>query len=99
MSAPAPSCDSFALITGGGGVVRRQIFLRFEGADSEGVLGGVSLLRGREHADTTLYVEHLAPGCTGREFFRYILDEEATGVFQGRITCREGCAKDRRARC
>jgi len=76
--------DSFALITGGG-LVRRQIFLRFEGADSEGSLRGVSLLRGREHADTTLFVEHAAPGCVGRETFKYILDEEATGVFQGKI--------------
>ncbi len=76
--------DSFALITGGG-LVRRQIFLRFDGADSEGSLRGVSLLRGREHADTTLFVEHVAPGCTGRQTFKYILDEEATGVFQGKI--------------
>jgi Fe-S cluster assembly protein SufD len=76
--------DSFALITGGG-LVRRQLFLRFEGADSEGSLRGVSLLRGREHADTTLLVEHAAPGCSGRETFKYILDEEATGVFQGKI--------------
>lgn len=76
--------DSFALITCGG-LVRRQIFMRFEGADSVGALRGVSLLRGREHADTTLLVEHMAPGCVGRENFKYILDEEATGVFQGKI--------------
>jgi Fe-S cluster assembly protein SufD len=76
--------DSFALVTGGG-LVRRQIFLRFAGADAEVGLRGVSLLRGREHADTTLFVEHAAPGCTGRETFRYILDEEAIGVFQGKI--------------
>lgn len=76
--------DSFALVAGGG-LVRRQIFLRFAGADSEGSLRGVSLLRGRDHADTTLFVEHAAPGCIGREVFRYILDEEATGVFQGKI--------------
>jgi Fe-S cluster assembly protein SufD len=76
--------DSFALVTGGG-LVRRQIFLRFSGEDAEGSLRGVSLLRGREHADTTLFVEHAAQGCIGRETFRYILDEEATGVFQGKI--------------
>jgi Fe-S cluster assembly protein SufD len=76
--------DSFALITGGG-LVRRQIFLRFAGPDAEGRLSGVSLLRGREHADTTLFVEHAAPGCIGRETYRYILDEEAVGVFQGKI--------------
>ncbi|WP_026607417.1 Fe-S cluster assembly protein SufD [Methylocapsa acidiphila] len=76
--------DSFALITGGG-LVRRQIFMRFDGADSVASLRGVSLLRGREHADTTLFVEHGAPNCSGRETFKYILDEESTGVFQGKI--------------
>ncbi len=76
--------DSFGLITGGG-LVRRQIFMRFDGADAKAALRGVSLLRGREHADTTLFVQHCAPGCEGRETFRYILDEEAVGVFQGKI--------------
>lgn len=76
--------DSFALITGGG-LVRRQIFMRFDGEDTKAALRGVSLLRGREHADTTLFVQHCATGCEGRETFRYILDDEAVGVFQGKI--------------
>ncbi|VTZ52119.1 FeS assembly protein SufD [Methylocella tundrae] len=84
--------DSFALITGAG-VVRRQIFARFEGDGAEGSLRGVSLLRGRQHADTTLLVEHLAPGCTGRQTFKYVLDEEATGVFQGKINVEKDAQK------
>ncbi|MEW6436964.1 MAG: Fe-S cluster assembly protein SufD [Pseudomonadota bacterium] len=76
--------DSFALITGAG-LVRRQIYKLFNGADAKASLRGVSLLRGREHADTTLFVRHSAPGCEGRQNFRYILDDEATGVFQGKI--------------
>lgn len=76
--------DSFALITGAG-LVRRQIYKLFAGADAKAALRGVSLLRGREHADTTLFVRHAATGCEGRQNFRYILDEEATGVFQGKI--------------
>jgi Fe-S cluster assembly protein SufD len=76
--------DSFALVDGAG-LIRRQIYLRFDGEDAEGALRGACLLRGREHADTTLFVEHLAPGCASRELFKYILDEEAVGVFQGKI--------------
>ncbi|ACK50554.1 FeS assembly protein SufD [Methylocella silvestris BL2] len=83
---------SFGLI-GDGGVVRRQIFMRFDGADSEGLLSGVSLLRGREHADTTLLVEHAGTGCAGRETFKYVLDEEAVGVFQGKITVEKEAQK------
>jgi Fe-S cluster assembly protein SufD len=84
--------DSFALITGAG-LVRRQIFMRFDGADAKAALRGVSLLRGREHADTTLFVEHCATGCEGRENFRYILDDEAVGVFQGKIHVAPGAQK------
>ncbi|QBR70561.1 Fe-S cluster assembly protein SufD [Beijerinckiaceae bacterium] len=76
--------ENFALVLGEG-LLRRQMFLRFEGAGSQGLLSGVSLLAGREHADTTLLVEHVGQGCVSRETFKYILDEEATGVFQGKI--------------
>jgi Fe-S cluster assembly protein SufD len=84
--------DSFALIHGEG-LVRRQIFMRFTGDDSKAALRGVSLLSGRDHADTTLDVEHVGQGCEGRETFRYILDERATGVFQGRIRVAKGAQK------
>jgi Fe-S cluster assembly protein SufD len=81
--------ESFALISGIG-FMRRQMFVRFEGAQSEARLSGVSLLGGREHADTTVRVEHAAQACRSRETFRYILDDQATGVFQGRINVAQG---------
>jgi Fe-S cluster assembly protein SufD len=84
--------DSFALVAGIG-LVRRQMFVRLEGVGAEALLSGVSLLGGREHADTTLLVEHVAPGCLSRETFKYILDEEATGVFQGKIRVAPGAQK------
>ncbi|HUZ91326.1 MAG TPA: SufD family Fe-S cluster assembly protein [Methylocella sp.] len=84
--------DSFALVSGIG-LVRRQTFLRFDGRGAEASLSGVSLLGGREHADTTLQVEHAAPACLSRETFKYILDEEATGVFQGKIHVAPGAQK------
>jgi Fe-S cluster assembly protein SufD len=84
--------ESFALISGIG-FMRRQMFVRFEGAQSEARLSGVSLLGGREHADTTVRVEHAAQACRSRETFRYILDDQATGVFQGRINVAQGAQK------
>lgn len=81
--------ESFALISGKG-FVRRQLFVRLEGARSEARLSGVSLLGGREHADTTLCIEHAAEACLSRESFKYILDEQAAGVFQGRIQVDQG---------
>ena len=84
--------DSFALVSGIG-LIRRQIFVRFDGRGAEASLSGVSLLGGREHADTTLHVEHAAQACISRETFKYILDEEATGVFQGKIHVAPGAQK------
>lgn len=84
--------DSFALVDGQG-LVRRQIFMRFSGDDAKAALRGVSLLQGREHADTTLDVVHKGLGCEGREEFRHILDGSATGVFQGRIRVQKQAQK------
>lgn len=84
--------DSFALVDGQG-TTRRQLFMRFSGDDAKASLRGVALLRGREHADTTLDVVHQGLGCEGREEFRHILDESATGIFQGRIRVRKEAQK------
>jgi len=40
-----------------------------------------------------LFVEHVGQGCVGRETFRYILDDEATGIFQGKIRVAPGAQK------
>jgi Fe-S cluster assembly protein SufD len=43
------------------------------------------MLKGGQHADSTLVVEHAAPHCESRELFKTVIDGEATGVFQGKI--------------
>jgi Fe-S cluster assembly protein SufD len=77
--------NSFCLIEGGG-LLRRQIFATLAGEGAEVSFNGAALLRGRDHADTTLLVRHVSPGGKSREFFRYIVDESATGVFQGKVS-------------
>lgn len=77
----------------GGGLVRRQIFARLAGEEASLALDGVSLLGGKDHADTTLIVEHAAPNCQSRERFRSVLDGQSTGVFQGKVVVRPGAQK------
>jgi len=84
--------DSFALVAGGG-LTRRQAFVRFDGENSKAGLRGISLLKGQQHADTTLVVEHAAPHCESRELFKHILDSEAKGVFQGKIVVQPHAQK------
>ncbi len=76
--------------TTGGAVVRNQLFVRFAGEGTNAGIRGVSLLAGRQHADTTLVIDHTALGCRSRELFKSVLDGEARGVFQGKITVRPG---------
>jgi Fe-S cluster assembly protein SufD len=74
------------LFTTGAAVVRNQLFIRFEGEGTVAGIRGASLLRGREHADTTLVADHIGRACTSREIFKSVLDGESRSVFQGRIT-------------
>jgi len=69
----------------GGGLVRNQLFLRFDGEGALAGLRGASLLKGKQHGDNTLVVDHKAGGCQSREMFASVLDDQSRGVFQGKI--------------
>ena len=84
--------NSFTL-TRGGGLLRRQVFMRFDGEHAKGQLAGASLLQGKDHADTTLVVQHVAAHCESREYFKTMLDGEATGVYQGKVMVAPGAQK------
>jgi Fe-S cluster assembly protein SufD len=84
--------NAFTFIIGGA-VVRNQIFLNFDGEDTVAGIRGATLVKGRQHADTTLVANHIARGCQSREVFKTVLDGEAHGVFQGRIVVRHGAQK------
>jgi len=83
---------SLGVVTGGG-LSRHQVFLAFSGEQSSLTLGGATMLRGRQHADTTLVVDHAVPHCESRELFKTVVDGEATGVFQGKIIVRPDAQK------
>ena len=75
------------------GIVRNQSFIRFAGEHSKGAMRGVNLLRGEEHVDNTLLIEHAAAHCGGREQFKAVLDGESHSVFQGKIVVKPGAQK------
>jgi len=80
-------------MTAGGALSRYQGFLTMAGEGSELNVNGVNLLKGTQHGDTTLVVDHAVPHCTSREVFRAVLDDRAHSVFQGRIIVRPGAQK------
>ena len=79
--------------TTGGAVTRNQLFLRCAGDASKVRIAGANLLKGRQHADATLVVDHAARGCESREVFKSVLDGESRGVFQGKIIVEPGAQK------
>jgi Fe-S cluster assembly protein SufD len=74
-------------------VARNQNFIRFAGEGTHAGIRGVTLLRGKQHADTTLLIEHAAGGCESREQFKSVLDDAAHGVFQGKIVVKPHAQK------
>ncbi len=91
VGAKAQVCD-FTFLTGGQ-VVRNQLFVQCTGAGARLGLNGASLLKGRQHGDVTLVVDHVAGACQARELFKSVLDDASRGVFQGKIIVRPGAQK------
>lgn len=72
----------------GGAVVRNQSFVLLAGEGTEANLRGLSLLADRQHADSTLTVDHAVAGSQSREVFKAVVDDKARAVFQGKICVR-----------
>jgi Fe-S cluster assembly protein SufD len=81
------------LFTTGGAVTRNQLFLRFGGEETIASVRGASLLKGKQHVDTTMMIDHAAVGCRSREVFKSVLGDQSRGIFQGKITVQPGAQK------
>ena len=78
------SYESFSLALGGRlSRCETNLGLYDEGASCS--IAGAYMMRGREHCDNTTVIDHFAPNTKSREVFKGVLDDEASGVFQGRI--------------
>jgi Fe-S cluster assembly protein SufD len=80
-------------LTSGGHVSRYQLTVTCAGEGSNVETNGVNLINGKQHADTTLFIDHAVPHCASREIFRAVVDDRAHSVFQGRIIVRPDAQK------
>lgn len=80
-------------MTSGAAVSRYQATIAFAGEGSKVETNGVNLLNNKQHADTTLFMDHAVPNCASREVFRAVADDRAHSVFQGRIIVRPDAQK------
>ncbi|MEP6839168.1 MAG: Fe-S cluster assembly protein SufD [Bradyrhizobium sp.] len=84
--------NTFGMVSGAG-VSRYQATIAFAGEGSRVETNGVNLLNGKQHADTTLFMDHAVPNGVSREVFRAVVDDRAHSVFQGRIIVRPHAQK------
>ena len=76
--------NSFSLNLGGK-MSRHEIHAVMNGENAEISFNGLNMLRGNQHGDTTIVIEHAAPHCRSNQFYRTILDGKSRGVFQGKV--------------
>jgi len=74
-----------AVLTLNGGKIRNEIDVDFRGEGADADLNGIYLLDKKQHVDNQVYVRHSVPNCTSNELFKGVLDNEASGIFNGYI--------------
>ena len=77
----------------GGALTRRSLFVAQKGERAKIALGGLALIDGTRHADTTLVMDHQVPNSESREYYKHVVADEGTGVFQGKVIVRQHAQK------
>ena len=77
----------------GGALVRNNVHPVLAGEGGECLINGLFIGKGRQHMDNYMLVEHAKPHCSSRQFYNGILDEQAHGVFHGRIIVHKDAQK------
>lgn len=77
----------------GAALARHQVFATYAGENAKLSLSGATMIKARQHNDTTLVVDHAVPNGQSRELFRTVADGSAQGVFQGKIIVRQHAQK------
>jgi Fe-S cluster assembly protein SufD len=85
--------NSFAAsnnITLHGGLIRNSTYHHLAGEGAECNSYGLYLSDKFQHVDNFVNVEHSSPNCTSNQLFKGVLDDMATGAFNGRIFVAPG---------
>ncbi len=75
------------------GTTRNKVDLVFEGEGAECNLCGCAIEDKHEHVDNNTLIDHKVPHCTSNELYKYVLDEDSTGAFAGKVLVRHDAQK------
>ena len=76
-----------------GGTIRNNLNIVMEADHSESHLYGLYFAGGQTHVDNHTTVDNVEPHCYSNELYKGILDDEATGVFNGKIFVQQKAQK------
>jgi Fe-S cluster assembly protein SufD len=68
-----------------GGLIRNLSHVTMSGSHSSADVYGLYLMDRYQHVDNQVYINHASPDCESRELFKGVLDDHASGVFNGHI--------------
>ncbi|MBM3578624.1 MAG: Fe-S cluster assembly protein SufD [Alphaproteobacteria bacterium] len=77
----------------GGALLRNQSFVCLKGQEAHAAVRGANILKNKEHADATLFLEHEAERSESRALFKSVLEDSSQAVFQGKILVGPGAQK------
>ena len=72
-------------ITTGGTIIRNNLNVTINGEYCESHINGLYLLKGNDHVDNHTMVDHRIANSYSNELYKGIIDDSATGVFNGKI--------------
>jgi len=76
-----------------GGLIRNNLEISINGEHAEANMYGLYLLDGHTHVDNHTVVDHKVANCNSNELYKGIVDDQATGVFNGKIFVRQAAQK------
>jgi len=76
-----------------GGIVRNNLNVILEADHCEAHLYGLYFHQGQSHIDNHTVVDNVNPNCLSNELYKGILNDNATGVFNGKILVRQQAQK------
>lgn len=80
-------------ITVGGSIVRNDANAVLSDEGIECTLNGLYLANGKRLVDNHTAIDHAMPNCNSHEVYKGILDDQARGVFNGKIFVRQDAQK------
>ena len=68
---------------------RNNINIAVNGENCETHMNGAVVTKGKHHVDNHTFVDHKVSNCFSNENYKYVLGDQSTGVFNGRVVVRQ----------